>query len=617
MKWDWGVLRRQTLELMYGATAEQRHHQSQHRDQKQAYEAFMAMSASAAGEPHCSGGSAAPSAFPPAAGRRHRDHGYAAVRKHFQRIPDMFLDIEFYFAITGVGLFDHLVGLLLLPLKVLTQWRRCELRDIITLLVLTMTLGSYWVAGLATTQLYPYLYHAVRRTSFIKVVMIFSILDVADKILSSLSQDSLEVLYAAVEDEYAYRCSRRRQTKPAAADTPTKRAAFGSACAGRDDAGSASARQHTPPSRWLLAGSAIAACISTSCHSLSLLLHVVTLNVTINAEGNSLLALLVGNNLTELKSVVLKKSTPESLHSVCALDALERMQYVVFFFVMLLHHMHERFTDFAVADVFVILCVEVAIDFVKHLFVVRFNGIPPSMFRAYSQLALLDLSCEAVLWRLPSLEVVASGPGSGVATRMEEAAELLTPAFGFAPKNVKRNGFDAIAYAALLLWSCERVAGYLLWQAPLVCVLLVLILALLKLMLSSVVHGVCARFTLRTLVVSPPSWPPLPQPSAVSAPLDGGSCSESGASQRRSASLTSSLVCTWGVRMGVSPISTPRATPVGGSGHAHISAATSSSVKSKSSPAAVRTLVRLTPLLLALLKADRFDLQAGKAKRTY
>ncbi|GET86010.1 hypothetical protein, conserved [Leishmania tarentolae] len=610
MKWDWSVPRRQTLELLYGATAEQRHHQSEHRDQKEAYEAFTAASASNAGETYRSGGSSAPSCFPPPAGRRHRDHGYAAVLKHFQRIPDLFLDMEFYFAITDLGLFDHLAGLLLLPLKVLTQWRRCELRDIITLLVLMMTLGSYWVAGLATTQLYSYLYHAVRRTSFIKVVMIFSILDVADKILSSFSQDSLEVLYAAVDEEYAYRCARRRQAKPGAAGTPMKRAASGNGCAGCEDAGSATATHHTPPSRWLLVGSAIAACISTSCHSLSLLLHVVTLNVTINAEGNLLLALLVSNNFTELKSIVFKKCTAESLHSVCAIDALERMQYIIFFVVMLLHHMHERFTDFAVVDVFIILCVEVAIDFVKHLFVLRFNGIPPSMFRTYSQLALLDLSSETVLWRLPSLEVVVTEPRSGVTTHVEEAAELLTPAFGFAPKNVKRAGFDAIAYAALLLWSCERVAGYLLWQAPLVCVLLLLILALLKLMLSSIVQGACARFTLRTLVVSPPSWPPPSAPSPTSTPL-------SSRSQPRSASQTNSLVSAWGVRMGVSPISTPPATPSYGGLHSHVSAAASASGNSKRDPATGRTLVRLTPLLLSLLKADRFDLQAGKARRTY
>ncbi|KAG5511498.1 hypothetical protein GH5_06445 [Leishmania sp. Ghana 2012 LV757] len=595
MKQGWGVVRQQTMELLFGPTAEQRHHQSWHRDKKQASEAFMTTSASAAGA-------------------RHRDLGYAAVRKHFQRIPHMFLDMELYFAITGLGLFDHLAGLLLLPLKVVTLWRRCELRDIIALLVLTMTLGSYWVAGLVTTQLYSYLYHAVRRTSFIKIVMIFSILDVADKILSSLAQDSLEVLYAAVDDEYAYYCACRRDAGSAAAGAPTERAAYGRRSTGFDDVRADAARQHAPPSRWLLAGSVVAACISTSCHSLSLLLHVVTLNVTVNAKGNSLLALLVGNNLTELKGFVFKKNTPESLHSVCALDALERMQYVVFFLVMLLHHMHERFSDFAFADVFVILCVEVAIDFVKHLFLFRFNGILPSVFRAYLQLALLDLSSETVLWRLPSLEVVVGGPDGGTATRMEEAVELLSPAYGFAPKNIKRIGFDAIAYAGLLLWSFGRVAGYLLLQAPLVCFLAVLIIALLKIMLSSIIYGVCARFTLRTLVLAPPSLP-LSSSSADTTSLNGGS--GSGPIQQRRASMTNLPCASWGVQPGVSPIDAPRETPIGDCHHSQMSAGAALSANGKNGPAAVGTLVRLTPLLIALLKVDRFDLQAGKAKRSY
>ncbi|KAG5486156.1 hypothetical protein LSCM1_07271 [Leishmania martiniquensis] len=594
MKWNWGAVRQQTVELLFGATAEQRYQQSRRRDRQQAHKAFM-MSASDSKV-------------------RHRDHGYAAVCEHFQRIPHMFLDMELYFAITGVGLFDHLIGLLLLPLKVVTLWRRCELRDMIALLVLSVTLGSYCVAGLATAQLYSYLYHAVRRTSFITVVMIFSILDVADKILSSFSQDSLEVFYAAL-DEHAYYGACRRQTMSAAADMPTKRAAARSRSVDLDDVHTGTARQHTPPSRWTLAGSLVAACISTSCHSLSLLLHVVTLNVTINAEGNSLMALLVGNNFTELKSFVFKKNTPESLHSVCALDALERMQYIVFFLVMLLHHVHERFSDFAFADVFVILCVEVAIDFVKHLFLFRFNGIPPSAFRAYSQLALLDLSCEKVLWRLPPpLEVVVvSGSDGGTAARVEEAAELLTPAFGFAPKNVKRAGLDAIAYAGLLLWSLGRAAGYLLMQAPLVCVLVVLILALIKCMLSSIVYGACARFTLRTLLLAPPPSSSNAEPT----PRNGGSGSESGPIQRSSASRMHSLVTSWGVHVGVSPISTPRETPISGCGHSQATAGPTLSANGKSGPAGVGTLVRLTPLLIALLKADRFDVQAGKAKRIY
>lgn len=598
MKADGAALRRRAVELLFGATAAQRGQQAQHRDAEAAYEARMSA-------PPSGGGVATSFPIPspppqpqpqPTSRVRQRDQSYAAVRKHFERIPEMFLDIEFYFAITGLGLFDHLIGLLLLPLKVLQPWRAAELRDVIALLVLAATLGSYWVAGVATTQLYSYLYHAVRRTSFIKLVMIFGILDVVDKLLSSFAQDSLEVLYAAVEDEVAwYKARRAAASAPAAEPSADK------------DTTDAAARATPPraPSHWLLVGSAVAACASTSLHSLSLLLHVVTLNVTINAEGNSLLALLVGNNFTELKSVVFKKNTPESLHGVCALDALERMQYVVFFVVMLLHHMHERFSDFAVADVFVILCVEVAIDFVKNVFVSRFNGIPPSVFRAYSQLTLLDLSGETVLWRLPSISVVVSGSAGPHVE--EEAAELLAPAWGFAPKNVKRAGFDAIAYAALLLWSCGRVAGYLLQQAPLVCLLVLLILVLVKLMLAGIVYGVCARFTLRTLVVAPPSWPPLRR--SVEAPV---------AEQRRGTSQATPLMSAWGVRLGVSPISTPRATPIPGSRHAAPAAATPSAANGRSGGGATaRTLLRLTPLLLALLKVDRFDLQAGKAKRVF
>ncbi|KAK7194464.1 Eukaryotic membrane protein family [Novymonas esmeraldas] len=599
MTWDWSLVRQQMAERLLGASAARRHHHAQHRLAQHAHEAAMA---APAGEWRCADSATVSLTAALRDGRR-RDHGYSATRKHFERIPEMLVDLEFYFAVTGLGLFDTLVGTLLLPLKVLLPWRVCELRDVVALAVLAVTLGSYGVAGLVTTQLYSYLYHAVRRTSIIKLVMIFSILDVVDKVLSSLSQDSLEVLYATVDDVHAYyRTEQRSSSRRAAPEAAEK--------AGGDAASAAPAR---PPSWWLLLGSALVACVSTSCHSLSLLLHVVTLNVAINAEGNALLALLVGNNFAELKSVVFKKNTPESLHSVCALDALERLQYVLFFFVMLLHHMHEHFSDFAVADVFVMLCVEVAIDFTKHLFVSRFNGIPPSVFRAYSQLSLLDLSCEMVLWRVPSLVVVTSGAAAHAPT--EDVAELLAPACGFAPKNVKRAGFDVIAYAALLLWSGGRFAGYLLLQAPLVCLLLVLLLAVVKLMLSSIIYGVCSRFTLRTLVVSPPSWPPMHGAIPAVAHSGGG-----GPHPRRSASASAATcahLTASGVRLGVSPISSPRATPIGGHRRSRSSAAQSPTSAAAGGTAATRTHVRLTPLLLSLLKVDRFDLQAGKAKRSY
>lgn len=445
------------------------------------------------------------------------------------------------------------------------------------------------MAGQATTQLYSCLYHAVRRTSFVKLVMLFGTVDVADRILASLSQDSLEVLYVCIGEEVIYQrhqsCRGTSTTAAAAGEqNKTDRARVrrvsladvarrsGNVAAGSDTRrdgdvlhptsvnGSSRRPCDAPPSRWLLVGRALVACVSTSLHSLVLLLHVATLNVAINAQGNSLLALLIGHNLTKLKSVIFKKHTAETLCGVCARDALERLQYVVFFLVMLLHRVHERLSEFALTDILIILFVEIFIDCVKLVFVAKLNGVAPSVFLSFAQLTLVELSAETVLWRLPELSVV-SMDGTCCEAQAREAAELLAPSHGFAPKHAKRTGVDGIAYAALLLWSCGRVAGFLLINAPIVCALLSVALVLLKLVLSATVNGVCARFTLRKLVMAPPAW------AAPSSSPDTGSRRFDTAGFRSHPSRemgSSALATTWSaVTVGASPLATVQPTPMG------------------------------------------------------
>lgn len=498
----------------------------------------------------------------------------------------MFGDLEFFFSISCLGLAEHLLGLLLLPLKLLLPWQRRELRDIVTFLLMAACIGGFCIANGVTTQLYSYVYHGVRRTSFLKLVMIFGMLDMLDKLLSSFCQDSAEVLYTCVEE----RCSRR----------PASRQPY-------QEDGRLSAVKSSPStlstSWWLLLGSGVVAALSMLLHSFTLLLHVVTLNVAINAEGNSLLPLVVGNNFTELKSFVFKKYTPEALLSICGLDAIERLQYVVFFFVMLLHHLHERVSDFALGDVLVILLVEVAIDFVKHLFVARFNGIAPSVFRSYSQLAMIDISAEKVLWQLPNLTVVLpdqfSAASSGAHSSMiggsdgRDVAQLLEPSHGLIPKHVKRSGFNAIAYASLMLWSLSRMMEYLLSHAPVVLILLIGVAVLLKVVLGSIVYGVCTKFILRTVLVEPPTLPTRPGTPTMA---------------KRNSSTAKNGGVAFPIHLGISPISTPRSTPL-----ENISASRCGRGSGTFNQA--QTVIQLTPLLLALLKVDRFDLQAGKAKR--
>lgn len=514
---------------------------------------------------------------------RRRDEGFTRILRHVKRVPAILLDLELLFSITCIGLGEEMLRLLLLPIKCITCRRLVSLRDALSLCVMVSCLVTYSICGIMTTQLYSYLYHAVRRTSFIKLVMIFSMLDVLDKALSSVSQDTLEVLYAAWDA--------MRHPAPPSVGRPSvlggdeKKAAVEgeehgilprqdfrealSITASATSDGTAATRKHNDPVRsvGLFLGSGIAAFCSVALHSLSLLLAAVTLNVAINADGSALVALLVSNNFNELKSTIFKKHTPESLFSVCAADAIERLQYAVVFLLICAQHISERFTNAAVVDCAVILFVEVAIDLSKLLFCCRFNGIPLSVFRSYTDLTLLDLAAEKVLWKLrsggevvvhvcPSKEAVNLNAAPAPHTHSAATALLLYPSFGFTPKVIRRTGFDSLAYTSLLMWSLLRLSAYLLTYAPLLLLVSFVFLCALKMLLTALVEGLSARFVLRTLLHHSHS-----------------------------------------VRTTLHEIRYPqprhqRQTPV---------------------PARTFTL-QLTPLLCALLKAERFDLQAGKKK---
>eukprot|EP00796_Vickermania_ingenoplastis_P002158 gene2158-1327_t len=648
---------------------------------------------------------------------RIRDPAFFATLRHIQRIPAILMDLEFYLALTCFGLAENLMALVLLPIKVVLWRRRVSSRDVVGLALMVVCMSVFWACSHATTQLYSYLYHAVRRTSFLKLVMIFSILDVADKALSSLTQDTQEVFYAAVEDYWARRPPAAQQqrkeaavpatisplvalldspmqlapplqlsvaganakedpTPPRGSVSPIKPAAQVSKSADSTQGGAGPAfvtasRWEGPPcpvaheessgtdavppthfSLWLLCGTGLAAAGSVALHALCLLLVAVTLNVAINADANSLLALLISNNFNELKSTIFKKYTPESLHSVCVVDAIERLQYVILFFVICMQYVGEKFNELAILDAIAILSVEVLIDFAKLLFCCRFNGIPSSVLRSYTELSLLDLASEKVIWKFSSVAVRVVHPAEPIALSAAPpvgkldpvSAALLRPCYGFSPKSARRAGFDAVAYAAVVLWSLLRVAGHLFQADLVVFVLFFVVLCLLKLLISVIVEGVATRYVVRALLEgalnlqTTPSSRSMPtgrtsrrqRLSTILKPAAGVvRLVPSSHPQQRSSQGAACENAAVESEAKNGSRSTPRAGPSPSAPRRHPAETTTASRSRSATPAAAPDppkngaspgddtwVLRLTPLLCALLRADRFDLQAGKKKAT-
>nr|CCC91954.1 conserved hypothetical protein [Trypanosoma congolense IL3000] len=469
-----------------------------------------------------------------------RDAGFAKQLRYFVRMPDLFVDIESFFALTMLGMVENLLSLLFLPLKLVVSFHRFECRDAVALLLVAVGILTYSFLSLKTVELYAYLYHAVRRTSFIKLMMVFNILEVADKLLSALSHEAAEVLTACMNDW-------RGAVK---------------ACGGRFDdfAG-----------RWLPVGSAIVAVLSVAAHAVVVLLSVVTLNVAVNSDGNLLLTLIVSSNLSELKGAVYKKQNRESLYSVAAGDAIERVKFLLFVLVMVMQHMHERFHGLDFADTLLVLFSEVAVDFTKHLFVSKFNGISLSVYRSFTQLTLIDMAAETVLWRLTTIHVCCV---DGAPCDSYGLHKLLRPSDGLFPKYVRRTGFVPVSYAALLLWSFLPIGRALLSSSPLLLLLVVAAVGILKILMTELILGLSTRFVVRSMLSGESPTP----------------------ERRRPAWRTES----GGQLYGVSPLVTP------------LRGLRPRGVEPTNGP--VKTL-QLTSFLCSLLQVDPFDLQAGKPRR--
>lgn len=645
-----------------------------------------------------------------------RDHDFFLSLRHTQGIPSMLVDMETYFALTCVGLAENLLHHILLPAKLMILGRRrCTTRELMAMGIMFCCLIVYWVCNSSTTQLYSYLYHAVRRTSFIKLVIIFSMLDVLDKALSSFSQDTLEIFYAVVEDKVIEWNGKRKQKARQAKknkdekDPNTGSTKMGSKKEGRPSTSSRSkaslssdtathctrsrrigesrqlsiANVTTPgsprnemsgantlaegpaetldtasgapsPSRLprrreespfrvvddppvfshtLLLGTGLAALLSVALHSLSLLLMAVSLNVAINSDANSFLALLVSNNFNELKSNIFKKYSAESFHALCVVDAIERLQYVFLFIVLIMQYMTEHVNPMVIVYALVILTTEVFIDFSKLLFCCKFNAIPLAVFRSYAQLSLLDIASEKVLWQLPEAVAVRvvkpvdpiplAAPPPHIGQLNPSYAKLLFPSFGFAPKNVRRAGFDVLAYASLLLWSMFHAGAQLFFAAPSVLFLCAVALVLAKLLMSSFITGLSARFVFRSLLeprpesmaapTAPVAGRPPPTSGTGSSSLlqegtpSGGQNASPGSAKQEGAPSTSSGASS-PVKPPVNPFSLSSPSPERPLESKEIEEKPGKSTSSSD------VILQLTPLLCALLKVDRFDLQAGKKK---
>ncbi|CAH8593649.1 unnamed protein product [Heterobilharzia americana] len=209
-------------------------------------------------------------------------------------------------------------------------------------------------------------YHEIRTQSVIKIYIFFNLLEVADRLLSAVCQDAL--------DDLLYTVSKPRSDMTSSSDSVESGFIF-------------------------LRDIVLQYCFAFVCligHCFCLLCQVTTLNVAFNSQNKSLVTVFISNNFVELKGNVFRKMGKTNLFQIACADVRERFHYCVWLFIIVGRNMNENGWNLddlqtILIDVACILLAEVAVDWVKHSFITKFNVIPSNVYEEYTVSIAYDL----------------------------------------------------------------------------------------------------------------------------------------------------------------------------------------------------------------------------------
>ncbi|XP_067927800.1 transmembrane anterior posterior transformation protein 1 homolog isoform X2 [Watersipora subatra] len=196
-------------------------------------------------------------------------------------------------------------------------------------------------------------YHVIRGQATIKLYILFNLLEVGDRLLSSFGQDILDALMWTVAD--------------------SKRQSHG-----------------------ILLLHLVTGVVYVFLHSMLVLLQASALNVAFNSHQKALLTILISNNAVELKGSVFKKFEKTNLFQMSCSDVRERFHMQILIFIVCVRNM----TDFAwdiekflelIPDILVFTLSEVVVDATKHAFITKFNNIPSAVYHEYTVLLANDV----------------------------------------------------------------------------------------------------------------------------------------------------------------------------------------------------------------------------------
>lgn len=269
----------------------------------------------------------------PNAGEQEMAEGLEKQQKivNFLQVP--FQLERFLFLGYLICLDAFLSALIILPLRLALSIPRLRPRaSDVVILMITATSAM----GLLSLD-YSLLYHSVRGQSALKLYVIFNVLEVADKLLTSFGLD----LFDSLMSSFACPSSRIISRLP-----------------------------HT-----------MLAVAYVLLHGAVLTFQMSTLNVAVNSHSHALLTLLVSNQFVELKSAVFKKFEKDNLFQLACGDVVERFQLSLYLLLIAERSLASSAgAGDIIPQVAMVWGSELVVDWLKHAFITKFNHIQPQVY---------------------------------------------------------------------------------------------------------------------------------------------------------------------------------------------------------------------------------------------
>ncbi|XP_075264888.1 transmembrane anterior posterior transformation protein 1 homolog [Convolutriloba macropyga] len=208
-----------------------------------------------------------------------------------------------------------------------------------------------------------FLYHQVRGQNVLKVYIIFNMLDVADRLFSTLGQDLMDTVF--------WTATRIAQKDHAMVSISALRALF----------------------KFLF--QFFLAFMYICVHSVIILLEATTLSVAFNSHNKSLLIVMMSNNFAELKGTVFKKFDKNNLYQLTCSDVRERLHLLILLVIVSVRNLRELNWDVVyfgqlLPELALVGFSEIIVDWVKHCFIAKFNEIPADVYSEYRLSLAMD-----------------------------------------------------------------------------------------------------------------------------------------------------------------------------------------------------------------------------------